>query len=46
MKKVWADPERNAKLEARRAARWLNPEARANQAAKMRAYHAARRATL
>jgi hypothetical protein len=44
MKKVWADPERSAKLEARRKARWLDPKARANQAEKMRAYHAARRA--
>jgi hypothetical protein len=46
MREVWADPERRIKLEARRAARWNDPEARARQAEKMRAYHAARRAGL
>ena len=45
MKALWADPERRIKLEARRAARWKDPEAKARQAAKMRAYHAARRAS-
>jgi len=44
MKELWADPKRRKKLEERRAARWKDPEARARQAAKMRAYHAARRA--
>lgn len=44
MKALWADPEKRAKLEARRAARWTNPEAKARQAEKMRAHHAARRA--
>jgi group I intron endonuclease len=44
MKALWADPERRKKLEARRAARWKDPEAKARQAEKMRAYHAARRA--
>lgn len=44
MKEIWADPKRNKRLEARRAARWKDPEARERQAEKMRAYHAARRA--
>jgi hypothetical protein len=44
MKALWADPERRIKLEGRRAARWKDPEAKARQAEKMRAYHAARRA--
>jgi hypothetical protein len=46
MKALWADPERRQRLEARRAARWADPEAKARQGEKMRAYHAARRATL
>jgi hypothetical protein len=45
MKELWADPERRKKLEARRASRWKDPEAKERQAAKMRAYHAARRAS-
>ena len=45
LKKTWADPERNSKLKTRLAARWKDPEAKARQAAKMRAYHAARRAS-
>lgn len=44
MKELWADPKRRKRLEARRAARWKDPEARERQAEKMRAYHAARRA--
>lgn len=44
MKEVWADPQRNAKLKARQESRWKDPEAKARQAEKMRAYHAARRA--
>lgn len=44
MKEIWADPKRSKRLEARRAARWKDPEARERQAEKMRAYHAARRA--
>lgn len=44
MKEVWADPERSAKLKARQESRWKDPEAKARQAEKMRAYHAARRA--
>jgi len=44
MKETWADPERNKKLKARLASRWKDPEAKERQAAKMRAYHAARRA--
>lgn len=45
MKEVWADPKLRKNLEARRAARWKDPEARERQAEKMRAYHAARRTT-
>jgi hypothetical protein len=44
MKELWADPDRNAFLKARLAARWKDPEAKARQAEKMRAFHAARRA--
>ena len=44
MKEVWADPTRNARLKARQAARWKDPEAKARHAEKMRAYHAKRRA--
>jgi hypothetical protein len=44
MKEIWANPERSAKLKARQEARWKDPEAKARQAEKMRAYHAARRA--
>lgn len=43
MRELWSDPERRQKLEARRAARWSDPEAKIRQAEKMRAYHAARR---
>ena len=46
MKETWADPKRNTKLKARQEARWKDPEARKRQAEKMRAYHAARRASL
>ena len=46
MKEIWADPKKRKKLEARRAVRWKDPEARKRQAEKMRAYHAARRASL
>ena len=46
MKEVWADPKRNAKLKARQESRWKDPEAKARQAEKMRAYHARRRAAL
>jgi group I intron endonuclease len=46
MKELWADPKRRSKLEARRRARWKDPEAKARQAEKMRAYHAARRAAI
>lgn len=45
MKEIWADPKRSKRLEARRAARWKDPEARERQAEKMRAYHASRRAS-
>lgn len=45
MKAVWADPVKSGKLKARLQARWTDPEARARQAEKMRAYHAARRAS-
>ena len=45
MKETWADPERNAKLKARQEARWKDPDAKQRQAEKMRAYHAARRAS-
>jgi hypothetical protein len=43
MKELWADPKKRKKLEARREARWKDPEARERQAEKMRAYHARRR---
>ena len=45
MKKVWADPERNTKLAERQASRWKDPEAKQRHGEKMRAYHAARRAS-
>lgn len=43
MKALWADPEKGAKIRARKPIRWADPEAKERQAAKMRAYHAARR---
>ncbi len=46
MKENWADPERSRKLKARQESRWKDPEAKARQAEKMRAYHARRRAAL
>ena len=41
LKAAWADP--NSKLNNRAPGRWDNPEAKARQADKMRAYHAAKR---
>lgn len=40
---AWANP--NSGLRNRKQTRWADPEARARQAAKMRAYHAIRRAS-
>jgi hypothetical protein len=44
MKALWANPAKSVKLQARLDARWADPGARARQAEKIRAYHAARRA--
>lgn len=42
-KALWANP--NSGLRNRKQTRWADPKAKERQAAKMRAYHAARRAT-
>jgi hypothetical protein len=42
MKAAWADPEKRKKLKERQESRWNDPAAKARQAEKMRAYHAAR----